>query len=154
MISYTIACDDPLDQGVGFLAGNPAGSFGIHTSKSANIPRLLTILDDNINAPNDEFFSQTMMNYMADAQATANMFQVSDLGNLSSQRYQEGLEPSAECLAIDATSGIGMQTTNASYGTGIVSQSNLRTSGIEYPLFYVSIPSLPIRTTQHLTAKV
>jgi hypothetical protein len=50
-----------------------------------------------------------MMNYMADAQATANMFQVSDLGNLSSQRYQEGLEPSAECLAIDATSGIGMQ---------------------------------------------
>ena len=82
---------------------------------------------------------------MADAQATANMFQVSDSGNLSSQRYQEGLEPSAECLAMDATSGIGMQTTNASYGTGVVSQSNLRTSGIEYPLFYVSIPSLPIK---------
>jgi hypothetical protein len=145
MISYTMACDDPLDLGVGFRAGNPAGSFGIHTSKSANIPRLLTILDDNINAPNDDTFSQTMMNYMADAQATANMFQLSDLSSLSTQTYSAGVEPSAEWLAMDATSGIGMQTTSASYATGIVSQSNLITSGIEYPLFYVSIPSLPIK---------
>ena len=145
MISYTIACDDLYDEGVGFLPGIPAGDFGVHTSKSTNIPRLLTVLDDNVNASNDLTFSKTMMNYMADAQATANMFQVSDLSNLSAQTYIDGLEPSAECLAIDATSGIGMQTTSASYGTGIVSQSNLRTSGIEYPLFYVSIPSLPIR---------
>ena len=145
MISYTIACDDPLDQGVGFLAGNPAGSFGVHTSKSANIPRLLTILDDNINAPNDGTFSKTMMDYMADAQSTANMFQVSDLRYLSTQSYEAGLEPSAECLAFDSNTGIGMQTTSASYGTGIVSQANIITTGIEYPLFYVSIPSLPIR---------
>jgi hypothetical protein len=145
MISYTIACDDPLDQGVGFLAGNPAGSFGVHTSKTANIPRLLTILDDNINAPNNGTFSKTMMDYMADAQSTANMFQVSDLGYLSTQSYQAGLEPSAECLAFDSNTGIGMQTTSASYGTGIVSQANIITTGIEYPLFYVSIPSLPIR---------
>jgi hypothetical protein len=109
MISYT------LDLGVGFRAGNPAGSFGIHTSKSANIPRLLTILDDNINAPNDDTFSQTMMNYMADAQATANMFQLSEISSLSTQTYSAGVEPSAEWLAMDATSGIGMQTTSASY---------------------------------------
>jgi hypothetical protein len=120
MISFTIACDDPLDQGVGFLAGNPAGSFGVHTSKTTNIPRLLTILDDNINALNDGTFSKTMMDYMADAQSTADMFQVSDLGYLSTQSFEAGLEPSAECLTFHSNTGNGMQTTSASYGTGIV----------------------------------
>ncbi len=91
---------------------------------------------------------------MAEAQNNASMFQVNDTSCLYKQKFDDGKEPTAECVSIDATSGIGMQTTSASYGTGIVSQSNLRTSGIEYPLFYVSIPSLPIRTTQHLTAKV
>ncbi len=67
-LAWSAIWGDPLDQGVGFLAGNPAGSFGVHTSKTANIPRLLTILDDNINAPNDGTFSKTMINYMADAQ--------------------------------------------------------------------------------------
>lgn len=145
MISYTMACDDLLDQGVGFIAGNPAGSFGVHTSKNANIPRLLTILSDNINAPKDGSVSDSIMNYMAEAQNNAGMFQQIDASNLDKQELDNDNQPTAECLAIDATSGIGMQTTAASYVTGIVSQSNLITSGIEYPLFYVSIPSLPIK---------
>jgi hypothetical protein len=82
---------------------------------------------------------------MADAQPIANMFDVSDLGIVSNQDYEDGLEPSAECLAFDFNIGIGMQSTSGSYATGIVSQANIITTGIEYPLFYVSIPSLPIR---------
>jgi hypothetical protein len=145
VLSYTMACDDPYDEGVGFIAGNPGGTFGVHTSKTANLPRLLTILDDNINAPKDNSVSDSIMNYMAEAQNNASMFQVNDAPYLSKQKFDDDKEPSAECIAIDATSGIGMQTTSASYATGIVSQSNLITSGIEYPLFYVSIPSLPIK---------
>jgi hypothetical protein len=140
-----MACDDPYDQGVGFIAGNPGGTFGVHTSKTANLPRLLTILDDNINAPSDDKVSDSIMNYMAEAQNKAGMFQQIDARNLIKQQFEDGKQPNSECIAIDATSGIGMQTTSASYATGIVSQSNLITSGIEYPLFYVSIPSLPIK---------
>jgi hypothetical protein len=74
VLSYTMACDDPYDEGVGFIAGNPAGTFGVHTSKTANLPRLLTILDDNINAPKDNSVSDSIMNYMAEAQTTLQCF--------------------------------------------------------------------------------
>ncbi len=60
-------------------------------------PRLLTILADNTNAPKDNTVSDSIMNYMAEAQNNASMFQVNDA------------EPSAECLAIDATNGCKQQ---------------------------------------------
>jgi hypothetical protein len=140
-IKYSIACDDPLNQGFGFIEGSPAGSFGVHTSKSANIPRLMTVLVDNVDATNDNKVSHTVMQYMVDAQNNAGMFQNTDI--MTQQILDEN--PTADCLTFDATTGIGIQTTNASHETGIESQDDIITSGIDYPLFYVSIPSLPIR---------
>ena len=142
VISYTMACDDLYNTGVGFIAGNPAGSFGVHTSKSSNIPRLMTILTDNINATDVNKVSQTILNYMVDAQDNASMY---DAQNDVLTEQLLNLDPSADMLSIDSTSGIGIQTTNGSHSIGIVSQTDIQTSGIDYPLFYVSIPSLPIK---------
>ena len=142
IISYTMACDDLYNTGVGFLAGNPGGSFGVHTSKGEKIPRLMTILNDNINATDVNKVSQTLVKYMVEAQSNANMFDAqNDL--LTEQLLDE--DPSADCISIDATTGLGLQITNFSYAFGIVSQTVIQTTGVDYPLFYVSIPSLPIK---------
>ena len=140
-ISYTMACDDLYDAEVGFIAGAPAGSFGVHTSKGDKIPRLMTILNDNINATNVNEVSQTIVNYMVDAQNNASMYQQADV--ITYQILDK--DPSADCISIDSTTGLGLQITNFSYAVGIVSQTDIETTGIDYPLFYVSIPSLPIK---------
>ena len=142
IISYTMACDDLYNTGVGFLAGNPAGSFGVHTSKGEKIPRLMTILNDNINATDVNKVSQTLVKYMVEAQSNANMFDAQN--DLLTQQMLDK-DPSADCISIDSTTGLGLQITNFSYASGIVSQTDIQTTGIDYPLFYVSIPSLPIK---------
>jgi hypothetical protein len=95
-IKYSIACDDPLNQGFGFIEGSPSGSFGVHTCKSANIPRLMTVLVDNVDATNDNKVSHTVMQYMVDAQNNAGMFQTTDI--FTQQKLDEN--PTADCLGI------------------------------------------------------
>ena len=102
----------------------------------------MTILNDNIHATNVNKVSQTIINYMVDAQNNASMYDAQT--DLLTQQILN-LDPSADCLSIDSTTGFGLQITNFSYTVGIVSQTDVQTTGIEYPLFYVSIPTLPIK---------
>jgi hypothetical protein len=102
----------------------------------------MTILNDNINATDVNKVSQTLVKYMVEAQNNASMFDAqNDL--LTEQMLDK--DPSADCIFIDPTTGLGLQITNFSYASGIVSQTDIQTTGVDYPLFYVSIPSLPIK---------
>jgi hypothetical protein len=102
----------------------------------------MTILNDNINATDVNKVSQTLVKYMVEAQSNASMFDAQN--DLLTQQMLDK-DPSADCISIDSTTGLGLQITNFSYASGIVSQTDIQTTGVDYPLFYVSIPSLPIK---------
>jgi hypothetical protein len=81
----------------------------------------MTVLIDNVDATNDNEVSNTIMQYMLEAEDNAGMFQTTDI--MTRQILDEN--PTADCLAFDATTDIEMQTTNASHEAGIESQDEI-----------------------------
>lgn len=137
-IRYTAAIDDPDKLGVGFLSSS--GSFGVNSATSANTNRLFSILVDNINS-NSNLVSDTIRNYFKDALSNSSMTANDDID--IDQLLEEA--PNGDFLSFDALSGKGIQITDKSYQTGLVSEKEVKTTDSDFPLYYLSIPSLPIR---------
>ena len=138
-IKFTAAVDDDEEK-LGF--NGTTGAFGGRASLNAQIPnRLLSIVADDERRLSQDVrneFRQDMLNegWLLEVPLQADPdYPLDELLDSYKVRYAPSL---AELGFGDTASG------NNSY-TGLTAQKKVDTSHVDFPMFYLSIPSLPIR---------
>ena len=138
MVSYSAAVDDPNDT----LGWNPTTSaFGPRASLTAGIPeRVLSVVTDIVGKEESLaiMYASQAVNDMtgADDNFFDNMFLLADPS------------PNADILSWDSFTDQGCVLTLDSY-TGLEAQGAISGNNREFPMFYLSVPSLPL---QNVTA--
>ena len=135
-IHMTAAVDDPNDV-YGF--NKTTSDWGERASLNANIPnRLLSVFTDN--GSSSRRMSRTVRNIIYDAQIEQNMTSNSDV------YFTQTLKnlPNADILSWDSDTDQGLVFTTAS-STGLTADGACGTNNRDFPLFFLSLPDLPLQ---------
>ena len=132
MVTFTAAVDDHLEN-MGWNLTTSA--YGARASENADIPfRMLSILSENVNKGADA------MDIMYLEQATETWTDNEDLfiPSLTLDPY-----PNADILSWDSATDQGLVLTTSS-NTGITAEGAVSGNNREFPIFYLSLPTLPL----------
>ena len=135
MIRYTAAVDSDT---AGWDAD--AVAYQEHTSNSADISnRLLSVFSNNVGGDNtiSERVMRTMRNAMTDANLTDNADVINNSYTIPA--------PNADILSWDSNQDDGLVTSASSYTSGIQGEGGVSANNRDFPCFYLSVPSLPIK---------
>ena len=136
-IKYSAAVDDYNDK----LGFNPAlsggGKFGGRSSNNANVPnRIMTVLSDNSDEGNDV---ETARRAFQKMQEDNGMWKDDD----ANETYDLDNQPNADILSWDSNTDQGL-IGSATSNTHLVAEGAVGTNNRDFPMFYLSVPSLPL----------
>ena len=134
MVRYTASVDN---DDYGFFDG----AYQVHTKNDADIQgRLLSVFTNNVQGTNS--VSERVVRTMENAVAALGGSNGEDVININ---YMLDKLPNADILSWDSDQDDGVVTSNASYTTGLQAEGAVSGNNRDFPCFYLSAPSLPIK---------
>ena len=147
LIKFSAAVDDE-NEVYGFNLTQNA--FGKRSKLNQDITdRLLTVFTNNVDGDKKPgVVSDRVTNYMYQFQVSSSLWDPIDDVKFNHPLLEndrgETVNPNADFLGMDATSGEGI-VTFADSNRGVTALGKVTVTDTNFPMFYVSIPSLPIQ---------